>query len=565
MPPLSLLPSRQRNELNTNEDLAMKLTHRIKNIFIGKRTVWSLGIAVSGCALVATAMAYGPDNSSTKTSVADIGKEVAVPHHLQDGDEYSLPLHSLVQYGKFLFEAQWTIEEGAGRPLTKGSGNPLTDPTSPLVFPRDHNRISAPDSGGCSSCHNRPFTGGGGDFVANAFVTAQRFDFATFDDTDLVPTRGAVNEVGMPVTLQSIGNSRNAVGEFGSGFIEMLARQITADLQAIRDSIPNNSTKALVSKGIYFGKLTHRADGTWDTSQVEGLPSPALLSANAANPPSLILFPFHQSGSVISLRQFTNNAFNHHHGIQSEERFGAGADPDGDGFTNELTRADVTAVTVFQATLPVPGRMIPNDPMIEAAVAVGERKFAAAQCTSCHIPKLPLTNNGWVYSEPSPYNPVGNLRIGDAPTLSVDLTSDVLPSPRLKPVNGVVYVPAFTDLKLHDITSGPNDPNRDPIDMNEPAGSAKFLGGNGRYLTRKLWGDASEPPFYHHGRFTTLREAILAHSGEALASRQAFQALSPYEQGSVIEFLKTLKILPPGTQSLIVDENGHPKQFPTIY
>src|SRR5258708_10967136 len=38
------------------------------------------------------------------------------------------------------------------------------------------------------------------------------------------------------------------------------------------------------------------------------------------------------------------------------------ADPDGDGFTNELTTADLTAVSLFQATLAVPGRVIPNDP-----------------------------------------------------------------------------------------------------------------------------------------------------------------------------------------------------------
>ena len=28
------------------------------------------------------------------------------------------------------------------------------------------------------------------------------------------------------------------------------------------------------------------------------------------------------TGRVASLREFTNNAFNHHHGIQSQERFG---------------------------------------------------------------------------------------------------------------------------------------------------------------------------------------------------------------------------------------------------
>jgi hypothetical protein len=58
---------------------------------------------------------------------------------------------------------------------------------------------------------------------------------------------------------------------------------------------------------------------------------------------------------VVSLREFTNNAFNHHHGIQSTERFGKDTDPDGDGHMNEMTRADVTAATLFQAQLPVPG------------------------------------------------------------------------------------------------------------------------------------------------------------------------------------------------------------------
>ena len=37
--------------------------------------------------------------------------------------------------------------------------------------------------------------------------------------------------------------------------------------------------------------------------------------------------------------------------------------------------------------------------------------------------------------------------MGEAPTLSVDLSSDNLPPPRLKPTQGVVMVPAYTDLK----------------------------------------------------------------------------------------------------------------------
>ncbi len=63
-------------------------------------------------------------------------------------------------------------------------------------------------------------------------------------------------------------------------------------------------------------------------------------------------------------------------------------------------------------------------------------------------------------------------------------------------------------------------------------------------------------------KFTTLRRAVLAHSGEALASRKSFEAMSGRERDSLIEFLKSLQILPPGTQARIVDENFQPKKWP---
>jgi CxxC motif-containing protein (DUF1111 family) len=122
--------------------------------------------------------------------------------------------------------------------------------------------------------------------------------------------------------------------------------------------------------------------------------------------------------------------------------------------------------------------------------------------------------------------------------------------------NGVVHVPAYTDLKLHDITCGPDDPNRDALDLHRPPTSPAFTAGNGRFLTKKLWGFANEPPFFHHGQFTTIREAILAHCGEARAAREAFQALGAYGQATVIEFLKTLQVLPPGTRRLVLSESG---------
>ena len=142
------------------------------------------------------------------------------------------------------------------------------------------------------------------------------------------------------------------------------------------------------------------------------------------------------------------------------------------------------------------------------------------------------------------------------------MTSKRLPRPRLKAHRGVVHVPAYTDFKLHDITSGPGDANAEPIDMLQPAGSPGFFAGNRKFLTQKLWGAANEPPYFHHGKFTTMRQAILAHAGEAQYSTDGFADLSIYEQNAIIEFLKTLQVLPPGTRHRIVDERGRKKRWP---
>ena len=86
------------------------------------------------------------------------------PSICRTGDEYSIPFTELLDHGQLLFEAPWTAQEGAGRPLTKGTGAPLSDAQDPLVFPRAFNRVSARDANACSGCHNAPFgqAGGGG-------------------------------------------------------------------------------------------------------------------------------------------------------------------------------------------------------------------------------------------------------------------------------------------------------------------------------------------------------------------------------------------------------------------
>ncbi|HVP50375.1 MAG TPA: hypothetical protein VMT56_04045 [Candidatus Bathyarchaeia archaeon] len=201
---------------------------------------------------------------STAQDRPGVGLEIAIPRHLQDGEEFKISLPDLINYGSRLFTAKFTIQEGAGRPLSKGTGNPISDPSSPLLFPRNFDRLSSPEANACSGCHNAPVAGGGGDRVTEVFVLAQRFDHLTFDHDELVPMRGAVDESGKFVTMDNATNDRKTIGMHGSGFIEMLARQMTAELQAERDAIPPGSSVHLTSKGISFGTLIHNVDGTWD-------------------------------------------------------------------------------------------------------------------------------------------------------------------------------------------------------------------------------------------------------------------------------------------------------------
>jgi hypothetical protein len=526
--------------------------HRFILLMVGSSSLSAVGLA-----------AWGQEHGSM------IGREVAIARHLQDGEEFEVSIPDLIRYGEKLFTAKFTVQEGAGRPLSKGTGAAVSDPSSPLVFPQNFDRVSSPEANACSGCHNAPVNGAGGDRVTEVFVLAQRFDHLTFDHNDGITLRGAVDESGKFVTMDNATNDRKTIGMNGSGFLEMVARQMTADLQAIAAATRPGSTSLLVTKGVSFGSITHNADGTWSTAKVVGLPAPSLKSSGTTAPSFLIL-PYHQAGAVVSIRQFTNNAMNHHHGMQSEERFGIGTDPDGDGFSNELTVADVTAISLFQATLPVPGQVIPNHPGGERAIREGEKLFDQIGCNGCHLDSLPLGDKGWVYTEPSPYNPAGNLQPGPAnypltaPALSVDLTSNEVPGPHLRPnENGIVMVAAYTDLKLHDIsaTSNPSDdPECEPLDQNQPAGSAGFFAGNCKFITRKLWGFYNQGgAFMHHGKFTTAREAVETHNGEAIASRKAFDALLPEQRNEIIEFLKSLQVLPPGAKTLVVDEHGNPR------
>ncbi|MDH3234754.1 MAG: hypothetical protein OEQ29_14635 [Alphaproteobacteria bacterium] len=421
---------------------------------------------------------------------------------------------ALIAEGERLFTAKFTRFDGVGRPMATQASIPTKRrrPAESAFV-----RTSGPDATACVSCHADPSPGGAGDFTVNAFVS-EGFTSAEFDSLD-----------------PQFSNERGTTALFGAGLIELLAREMTAELQAQRNTALSAAratgeavSAALSTKGVGFGALTAAPDGTVDVSGVEGVD------------PDLVIRPFGQKGVSVSLRQFTVSALNAHHGIQAEERFGARwtgeADFDEDGVAAEFTAGDVSALVAFQAVLAPLDRFAPSEESWRAAADAGATLFEQWGCVDCHRPALPLTSLR--FADPGPFDTAGTLRaadVGAAITLDLGELDWVAKLPRN--AVGDVLVPLFGDLKRHVI-----------------AGAAVSTFGNellaqnfverNMFMTAELWGVAATAPYGHRGDMTVLDEAIRAHGGEGRASRERYVEATDASRAKLVAFLRTMGAAP---------------------
>ncbi len=421
-------------------------------------------------------------------------------------------LQRLLDRGKDLFVAKFTVLDGAGRPKA-------TQAIVPTKRKRGENvpfqRTGGPDATACASCHNEPIPGGAGDFVANVFVS-EGFESADFDSIDA-----------------QFSNERNTNTLTGSGLIELLAREMTADLQAQRQAALKaaRQTKAdvttdLAAKGVSFGKLTARPDGVVDVGKLQGVDT------------DLVVRPFSQKGVFTSIRQFTINAMNAHHGIQAVERFGrrwTGTDDfDEDKKPDELGEGDVSAVTLFQAELAPPGRRTDLPQNWKAAAAAGEKSFDDLGCAACHMAYLPLKS--MVFSDPGPYDAAGTLRAKDVgEPIALDLAQRPWARALARNGKGEWLVPLFGDLKRHAIV------DEQVATLGNEIMGQRFVERD-VFMTAELWGIGSTAPYGHRGDLGTLDEAIRAHGGEARAARDAYVKADEAARSGIIAFLRTLVI-----------------------
>ncbi len=416
-----------------------------------------------------------------------------------------------IRRGRQLFQRKFTLAQGFGPRTLDGVGDIAAS-----------GAIGAGLIESCAGCHGRP--------------------------------RGAAGFGGDVVTRP---DSRDAPHLFGLGLQEMLGDEITADLRAQRRQATERAARQkrmvkrnLVSKGISFGSIRVHPDGRVNSSGLRGID------------PDLRVKPFFAHGGTTSIREFVVGALNDEMGLQAFDPIllaaaagsravtptgkvldgtvdivksglarAAPADPDGDGVRNEVPAALVDYLEFYLFNYFKPGtyRQTP-------VTKEGRRLMAKVGCTGCHVADLAIDQDRRIADVETTYDRNLGLFNGlySSATLLVSEHDDGTGLPTLKrPRNGRFVVRDFySDLKRHDLGPRFHERNYD--------GSITT-----HFMTEPLWGVGSSPPYGHDVRSINLREVILRHGGEALASRNAFVRLPEQQQGSILEFLNSLVLFPP--------------------
>jgi di-heme oxidoreductase (putative peroxidase) len=144
----------------------------------------------------------------------------------------------------------------------------------------------------------------------------------------------------------------------------------------------------------------------------------------------------------------------------------------------EIDGTALTAVTGFIST-----RLDPPDPSPACLASAGSAVFASIGCAGCHIPAIPSEGK----------------------------------QARL-----------YSDLALHDMGPGLAD------GLNEAGASGS------EFRTMPLWRVSERVRHLHDGRATSIEGAILEHGGQAEAAKHGFQALSPADRRSLLDFLNCI-------------------------
>lgn len=429
-----------------------------------------------------------------------------------------------VRRGRQLFQRKFTRAQGQGPGIDDGVGNIATTIG-----------IGAGLVDSCAGCHARP--------------------------------RGSAGLGGDVVTRP---DSRNTPHLFGLGLKEMLADEMTLDLRAIRSQAIASArqsgqaiTLPLVTKGVSFGSITGRPDGSVDTSQVQGVN------------PDLRIRPFFAQGGTISIREFTVGALHAEMGLEAVDPDLAIASAGGRVVTPSGMVLDGSLDAIEAPPPPDPNNGNEVDVALvdhlefyllnyfkpglgqqDASAKHGLKVFNQLGCATCHVQNLTINHDRRVADVTTVYDPVNGIfnRLFATATTLIHTMNDGTGNPPLMVPNGQPFVVQniFTDFKRHDLGPNFHERNWDGTFQTE-------------FLTRPLWGVGSLGSLGHDGRSINLTEVILRHGGEAQASRDAFANLFSQDQQNgdqgdafdLLHFLSTLLLFPPDDTASNLDP-GNP-------
>jgi len=427
------------------------------------------------------------------------GETPSLVPRIEQADLAAMSVDEIVEHGRRIFTTHFTTMDGLG-------DGPI-DRVDPRIFggrpTLDNNgmflRVNGLDSQSCNECHSivsnatRPpllGIGGVGGVSTNAFFRVTGVDAADSRFNGFA----------------ELDNGRfiNPPFLFGAGGIELLGKEMTQDLQALKqNAIARPGVWIdLVTKGVNFGAILF--DGAnFDYSRLDGIDH------------DLVIRPFGRKGEFATVRGFDVGALQFHLGLQAVELVGEDVDGDGDGVVNEIKEGELSVLHAHNVMLPPPVSL-----MRSSDAQVGARIFEDIGCGACHIPEMHTESSQLRLAFPEvDTNPESNIYI------ELDLGKKSVGFQAYK--SGGLRVPCFSDLKRHDMGPGLAESAGEPLDN--------------VFVTARLWGVADTSPYLHDGRATTLSEAILFHGGEAQESRDNFDNLDAESRVSVLTFLRSLR------------------------
>jgi hypothetical protein len=410
------------------------------------------------------------------------------------------------------FESEFNRPGGAGRLTASSQVSPMR------VQPIHKGELGGLDGTSCRSCH---FSGGPDGAGSGSQLTLLRGDGDSLSSATL----------------------RDPPHVMGLGYLSLAAQTIQ---KAFKVQIKNATEYAQNTKttrrfqlkavGISFGWVKVDPHGKIDTSEVQGLSS------------DLKIRPFGWKGRHTHLADVVDEAFQVHHGLQSQSRLktytqpqqkkeiylGAGSvyDPDQDGVQAELGDGHALTVASYLALLGIPTIKVPESTRLKIAWAQGKRHFKDLGCAACHVPFLRI-----------PVHSLDLFQSNLSDSLTIDLKQGAQdPKPRQLDFSPNQYgqifrgypLFAFTDFKRHDMGANLAEPRAEIL----PDGSGSVPGS--MWLTRPLWGLADTAPYLHDGRAQTVDEAILWHGGEAQSARHLYAVSTQKEQAELRVFLMSL-------------------------